>query len=99
MMIALGGDAARHYWLTQGMARAIDVNISEAIQAGAITHEDLGIMVVRCRMCNRAAQCTGWLGQHGAGAAELPGFCANKTDLETLRDKCGRTRPPHGRQG
>ena len=86
MMIAIGGEVARNYWLTQGMARSIGVNLSGAISEGWMTRDDLGVMVVRCRMCGRAAQCTSWLGRNGAGAEALPDFCANKTDLEALRD-------------
>ena len=85
MMIALGGDAARNYWLTQGMARTLGVNLAGAIAGGWLTREDLGIMVVRCRMCGRAEQCTRWLAQNGAGASELPDYCANKSELEALR--------------
>lgn len=84
MMMALGGEAAQHYWLTQGMARAVGVNLSRAISDGNLTRDHLRVMVVRCRMCGRADKCMDWLGRSGGGADHLPRYCANKRDLESL---------------
>lgn len=78
------GDPNRAFWLTRSVARAIGVNLSEALHDGALTAGDYANMVTRCRMCPHSQTCETWLGVHGAGAERAPEHCANADLLNTL---------------
>jgi hypothetical protein len=84
------------YWLTRGMARALGVNLSSALAAGALGRDGLEELVLRCAACGRQAECMPWLGQNAAHAETLPDYCALKAPLEALRRRTqGRNaRPP-----
>ncbi len=73
-----------HYWLTRGMARALGLSLSGALRDKRLTGDDLSLMVARCVACGRKADCTQWLAHHGAGAPDLPGYCAIAPDLRAL---------------
>ncbi|MBI1218910.1 MAG: hypothetical protein GC186_10210 [Rhodobacteraceae bacterium] len=75
----------QHYWLTQGMARALGVNLSAAIHAGILSRADLDTLVARCQDCGHASDCLLWLGRNASGAPALPGYCENRVPLEALR--------------
>jgi hypothetical protein len=82
-----------HYWLTQSMARALGLSISGALRDERLTHDDLSLIVARCVACGRKADCTQWLAHHGAGAPDLPEYCAIAPDLRAVaraRAKPGR---------
>lgn len=85
MMMAMSGDATQSYWLTQGMARALGVNLSSGVLEGWLKRSELDSMVLRCQLCGCRARCTQWLAVNGAGATSLPDYCANKAELESLR--------------
>lgn len=78
------GDPDRAFWLTRSVARAIGVNLSEAMHEGALSARDYAEMVTRCRKCPHAERCTEWLGVHGAGAERAPEGCANADLLNHL---------------
>ena len=78
------GDPNRAFWLTRSVARAVGVNLSEAMYRGDLCAADYAAMVTRCRMCARAGACEQWLAENGAGAAEVPGHCANAGVLNAL---------------
>lgn len=75
----------QHYWLTQGMARALGVNLSAAIHAGGLTRPALDTLVARCQACGHAADCLPWLGRNATGAEALPTYCENRVRLDALR--------------
>jgi hypothetical protein len=77
--------AERHFWLTQGMARTVGVNLTEAIAAGRMTRSGLGDMVVRCASCESSERCVRWMsdGRHLGG--DPPAYCLNHEAIEALR--------------
>lgn len=75
----------QHYWLTQGMARALGVNLSGAIHTGGLSRSGLDDLVARCQACGHAADCLPWLGRNAVGAAALPTYCENRVPLDALR--------------
>lgn len=89
-----GGTAeTRHYWLTQGMARAQGVNLCAAIACGALSRDGLDRLVESCAACGRQAECLPWLGRNAAIAEAPPGYCANRAALALLRRRM-RDAPP-----
>lgn len=77
---------SRHFWLSQGMARSIGVNVNEALRVGRLDRDAYAELVARCCHCARTEQCLGWMARQGAGAEALPGWCALKPELEALKE-------------
>jgi hypothetical protein len=78
------GEAPMAYGLTRGMARVVGVDLVRAVTEGWMSRDELGALVTACTRCGKSADCVAWL----AGTAQaraLPGYCANKPDLEALR--------------
>ena len=82
------GQMRRHYWLTQDMAKALDVDLVAAFREGRITNADYAGMVTRCRSCADPGACRRWLGRHEErGSAEAPpAYCENIDFLDSLAD-------------
>ncbi len=68
---------------TQGMARAVGVDLPDAVLDGWLTRGELARLVDRCEHCAATEACTGWL-SHSRKAGALPGFCRNKDEIEAL---------------
>lgn len=84
-MMLMGTGESESYWRTQGMARAIGVDLTGAMVDGWLTRAGFGTMVMNCELCAHSGECAKWLSRHGAGSTALPEFCANKAGLEALR--------------
>lgn len=70
------GDPARHFWMTRSVARAMGLNLSEAMMSGELAPDDYAEMVTCCRGCALVEACERWLGnQAGISAAPPPGCC------------------------
>lgn len=80
------GKLSKHFWLTQGMARTIGVNVNDALRDGRIARGEYAEMVAACCHCDRAEHCMAWMGQQAAGAEALPGWCVVKPRLEGLKE-------------
>jgi len=78
------GDPNLAFWLTRSVARAVGVNLSEAMHEGALSAADYTAMVTRCRMCAHVDTCQAWLAIHGAAAERVPDHCANADLLNGL---------------
>jgi len=79
------GRLSKHFWLAQGMARTIGVNVNDALQSGHIGRGEFAELVARCCHCDRSETCMAWMGHQGAGAETLPGWCALKDRFEALK--------------
>lgn len=78
------GDPTRHFWLTQGVARALGLRFTEAILSGRITENGFAELVAACCHCPHGDACIEWLGRNGARSRVAPRFCRNGTALEAL---------------
>ena len=76
-------NAAVAWYLTRGMARALGVNLIEAVTEGWYSRAELARLVDRCAACGLAAHCEAWLAVTPSARA-LPSYCRNKHDLEAL---------------
>jgi len=72
------------YGLTRGMARSVGVNLIEAVTDGWYSRRELEALVDRCATCGLEAPCAAWLAVTPC-ATTLPAYCANKTEIESLR--------------
>ncbi|MFD2174488.1 DUF6455 family protein [Rhodobacter lacus] len=82
--MGIQGNVDLHFWITRGIARRMGVNLSEAMQDGALTQADFADMILRCRECQGVDGCMTYLsGNDAAGSA--PDWCANRAMLTGLR--------------
>lgn len=77
--------AERHFWLTQGMARTVGVNITDEIARGNLTREAFANMVVRCGTCEFAERCVRWMAEGRHLDEDPPGYCLNHEAIEMLK--------------
>ena len=78
------GDPALHFFLTRSVARACDVNLSDAMAQGRLSANEYADMVTRCRKCPYVGQCQQWLAKNGANAEHAPEGCAHRALLDNL---------------
>ncbi len=69
--------------LTRGMARALGVNLIEAVTEGWYSRADLARLVESCATCGMAEHCSSWLAVTPR-ADSLPSYCRNKAEIEVL---------------
>ena len=79
------GDPAMHFWLTRSAARAMGINLSEAMAAGKLTARDYSAMVTNCRQCTFVEGCQRWLATVAVQRNETYEDCRNKALLEQLQ--------------
>ena len=73
LMLPLGLDD-RSFWKTQGMARAVGVDLTEALGNGSLDRKRYAGMVTGCGLCPSASRCTAWLAEGGERDAP-PSYC------------------------
>ena len=79
------GGPARHFWLTRSVARAMGVNLSEAMARGAMSAKGYARLVGICRQCHCVERCELWLATHAMAEARALGDCPNRSSLEALQ--------------
>ncbi|OLS52367.1 DUF6455 family protein [Rhodovulum sulfidophilum] len=79
------GRLSQHFWLTQGMARTIGVNLNHALRSGQLGRGEYSELVARCCHCGRAEACMGWMGHQVSGADCPPDWCAVRCSLKALK--------------
>lgn len=79
------GDINTHFWMTLGMARAVGVNLTDALHSGQITRPQYAQIVTRCRGCEIGGICTKWLAEQTNIAEEVPTSCENHDVFVALR--------------
>ena len=79
------GDPATHFWLTRSAARAMGVNLSEAMAMGKLSPQGYGQMVTACRACAVVESCTQWLATEAVRQSAAFAGCRNKAALESLQ--------------
>ncbi|MEZ5716200.1 MAG: DUF6455 family protein [Paracoccaceae bacterium] len=79
------GDPAVHFWLTRSAARAMGVNLSEAMAAGRLSAQGYSEMVTACRGCGFVQVCQEWLATEAVPRCAAYEACAHKPVLEQLQ--------------
>lgn len=79
------GSAELHFWLNRSVARAVDVNLSEAMAEGTLTEQGYAAMVTRCRQCQQVEACQAWLAA-GCTHDTPPEFCLNGQEISHLKN-------------
>lgn len=74
----------RAWGYTRGMARAIGVNLPDAVVQGWLSREELAALVDTCGHCGHTGECTDWLARPAQPEA-LPGFCPNSRAIAALK--------------
>ncbi|MCZ0813118.1 MAG: DUF6455 family protein [Pseudomonadota bacterium] len=81
------GDPTLHFWLTRSVARAMNLNLSEAMTQGHLTARDYAEMVTRCRKCPHVEICEAWLATPAETSGAAPDHCRNAQALNALADR------------
>lgn len=79
------GPEREHYWLALSMAQTVGVDLSRAIEDGQFDQAQWADTVQRCRGCEWAGECKGWLDEHESVAA-APRTCVNADLFTRLKD-------------
>ena len=85
------GDAYRHIWLTRKVAEGAGVDLDAALRDGRLSKSEHAQMVTRCRLAGCDCPCT--LHINGPDRDKLPGFCANKSKFEDLKQAQSASKP------
>lgn len=80
------GRLSKHFWLAQGMARTIGLNVNEALRTGRMDRGDFSELVATCCHCDRSETCMAWMGKQARLCDSLPGWCALKLPFEALKE-------------
>lgn len=75
----------RHAKLVDRMADSQGVDLSEAVQRGDISPEELDKSVFTCLGCSETEACERWLAVNSGGADATPGYCRNEAVFDALR--------------
>lgn len=78
------GDPNLHFWLTRSIARAVDVNLFEALVSGDLSVQSYSDLVTQCRKCQHVEKCEAWLAKHGGSAQAVPEHCPNADIINRL---------------
>ena len=78
------GDPARHFWLTRSVARAMGLNLYDAMAQGHLNAPDYAKLVTDCRKCPNVDRCEAWLSICRDIPVDAPEHCANRHSLRTL---------------
>lgn len=82
------GEAARHFWLAQRMAKTTNTDLVAAMAAGDLSQERWAQMVKDCRACTWSEGCVRWLDrQAGAPVLTAPEGCVNHSIFLKLKGK------------
>ncbi|SHM09447.1 hypothetical protein SAMN05443432_104385 [Roseovarius litoreus] len=87
--VAYLGDPTRHFWLTRSVARAMNLNLSEAMAHGYLSARAYSDMITRCRTCQHVESCELWLASSAGGARCAPAHCVHADILNDLADRMG----------
>jgi hypothetical protein len=77
-------DAERTFWLTQGIARTVGVNLTTEMAEGRLTMAEYADMMVQCSDCAHAETCVRWMAEGGHGDTDPPAYCLNHERIEAL---------------
>lgn len=74
------GEADLNFWIVRGIARRMDVSVSDAMYDGQLSRAAFVCMVERCRVCRAASDC---LGSMAEATGPVPD-CENTRELAAL---------------
>lgn len=78
------GNARDHFWRVIKMAKANRVDLSDALDEGAITVDDYADMITGCRGCAQVGACDRLLATQPV-LAEAPDYCVNRKTFAQLK--------------
>ncbi len=78
------GNARDHFWRVVKMVKAVDVDLSTALDEGRIDVEFYADMITQCRGCSQVGQCDKKLADMPT-LDQAPEYCVNKDVFADLR--------------
>lgn len=83
-MAAQLGDPELHFFITRSVARAMGLNLGDALRTGQLEPETYAKMVTRCRGCARVDSCQTWLAKSAVPHRSPPAHCPNAQEFQAL---------------
>lgn len=83
-MAAQLGDPALHFFITRSVARAMGVNLGDALRTGQLQADTYARMVTRCRGCALVGKCQSWLAKSAVPHSAPPEHCPNAGEFRAL---------------
>lgn len=81
------GAIEHHFWLNRSVARAMGVNLSEAMADGSLSEAGYAELITQCRAGGCAEACALWLSCQTGFNAKAPDHCANAEALTRLKHR------------
>ncbi len=75
------GDPDLHFWLTRSVAKAMGLNLSDAMAENRLNSGEYADMVTACQGCALVETCMGWLGNQTSISPHPPPGCSNSETL------------------
>lgn len=75
------------FWLTQGVAQTLGVNLTDAMASGVLDRRRYLEMVQRCEACACRRFCTSWMGSQDGRATAAPEYCGNRDAFARVRER------------
>lgn len=79
------GDPALHFFITRGVAKALGLNLGDALRTGQLEPDTYARMVARCRGCARVGACQQWLADSSVPHQAPPEYCQNASEFRSLK--------------
>lgn len=77
----------KHAQLKDRMTDTLGIDMVEELQRGNVSEMEFIGSIRRCQACDDAEACAEWLDAHAEGGEAAPGFCRNKSLLDSLAQK------------
>lgn len=78
------GNARDHFWRVIKMAKANNVDLSTALDDGAITSHEYADMITGCQGCEQVGECDRLLAEKATLDA-APSYCVNSATFAALQ--------------
>jgi hypothetical protein len=82
--MAIYGAFDQNFFLTQGIARAMGVSLTEALADGRLDREGYAAMVAQCHACPHAADCKASFADARFTLRGAPSYCRNRPALNEI---------------
>lgn len=79
------GDPALHFFITRSVARAMGLNLGDALRTGQLEADTYARMVTRCRGCGLVGACQNWLASSSVQHSTPPEHCPNAGEFRALK--------------
>ncbi len=85
--MAFFGIFDQNFFLTQGIARAMGISLTEALADGRLDREGYAAMVARCHACPHSKDCKASISDPQVTRLGAPAYCRNRPALNEIAQR------------